>query len=519
LGENSILVEKIEKACALALSRGYQLDQEAFLFIQQRAKDYDPIDLIKHTLGRIDTASEKLIFITRNLLEETLRAKSLEEIPATSFELKEGKGAFRPYAKEVKGNIEVLEDPTETLSSIEDAGNFLSYFRDRFTRIEHILRRRIDARNAVSISEAAKARVNSEVKTIGMVTNKKETKGAVLMRIEDLVSSATIFVPSTANRTLIEKARMTLLDQVICVQATKGRGNILIATDLIWPDTPEKKHKRSYEPVYAALTSDLHVGSNNFLEDAFNRFLRWLHGKVGNNRQTEIAGRVKYLVIAGDVADGIGVYPNQEEELAITDVVEQYGLAARLLEEVPDYIEVIIIPGNHDATRQALPQPAILKKYAESLYAARKITALGNPARVRLHGVEFLLYHGRSLDDVIGSVPNIMYQNLGETVQKALELLLRARHLAPSYGGKTPIAPEPKDHLVIDVPPDIFQVGHVHVVGYEEYRGTLLVNSGSWQRQTNYQERMGLTPKPGIVPVVDLQSFNIMPIDFKTTVD
>jgi len=112
-----------------------------------------------------------------------------------------------------------------------------------------------------------------------------------------------------------------------------------------------------------------------------------------------------------------------------------------------------------------------------------------------------------------------MYQNLGETVQKALELLLRARHLAPSYGGKTPIAPEPKDHLVIDVPPDIFQVGHVHVVGYEEYRGTLLVNSGSWQSQTNYQERMGLTPKPGIVPVVDLQSFNIMSIDFKTTVD
>jgi len=518
LEENSTLGEKIKKACALALSRGYQLNQEAFLFIQQHVRDHDPIDLMKHTLGRIDALSEKPIFISKNLLEDALREKSPEKAPVAFFEVKEGKGIFRPYAKEVKGNVEVLEGPTEKVSSIGDAGDFLSYFRDRFTRLEQILRRRLDARDAVPISAAVKASVKAEVKTIGMVTRKKETKGAVIMRIEDLTSSATILVSSTANRALIEKARMILLDQVICVQATKGRRDFLFATDLIWPDVPERKPKKAYEPVYAALTSDLHVGSKNFLEIAFNRFLRWLCGKVGNSKQREIAGRVKYLVIAGDVVDGIGVYPNQEEELAITDVIEQYSLAARLLEEVPDYVEVIVIPGNHDATRQALPQPPILKKYAEPLYSARKITSLGNPARVRLHGVEFLLYHGRSLDDIIGSVPNIMYQNLRETVQKALELMLKARHLAPQYGGKTPIAPEPRDYLVIDEPPDIFQVGHVHVVGYEEYRGTLLINSGSWQRQTSYQEKMGVVPTPGIVPVVDLQTFNIMPIDFKTTV-
>ena len=516
--ENLTLDEKIKKACALVLSRGYQLDQDAFVFIQQHTKELDPIDLVKHALDRINAVSEKPIFITKNMLEGALREKSHEKAPTAFFEVKEGKGIFRPYAKEVKGNVEVLEDPTENVRSIGDAGDFLSYFRDRFTRIERILRRRLDARDAVPISEAIKAPVKTEVKTIGMVTRKKETKGAVLMRIEDLTSSTTVFVPSTANRVLIEKARMTLLDQVICVQATKGSGGFLFATDLMWPDVPERKPKKAYEPVYAALTSDLHVGSKNFLEAAFNRFLKWLCGEVGNSKQREIAGRVKYLIIAGDVVDGIGVYPNQEEELAITNIIEQYSLAARLVEEIPDYIEVIVIPGNHDATRQALPQPAILKKYAEPLYAARKITALGNPARVRLHGVEFLLYHGRSLDDLIGSVPNIMYQNIGETVQKALELMLKARHLAPLYGGKTPIAPAPRDHLVIENPPDILQVGHVHVVGYEKYRGTLLINSGCWQKQTGYQERMGLVPNPGIVPIVDLQTFNIMPIDFKTAV-
>ncbi len=510
--------EKVKKAHILALSRGYQLDQEAFLFIKQYAKEHDPIDLIKRVIDKIDELSEKPVFLTKDLLEGALLKEGTKEAQAAFSEARRGKGVFHPYAKDVESDVRVLEDPTEKVSPIGDTTDFLRYFRDRFTRIERILRKRFDMGGAVPIGEAVKAPANSEVRTIGMVTRKKETRGAVIMVIEDLTSSATVFVPRTANRSLIDKARMTLLDQVIAVRATKGKGDFLIAVDLMWPDVPERKAKRAHEPVYAALTSDLHVGSKNFLEVPFKKFLKWLCGRIGNSKQREIAGRVKYLVIAGDVVDGIGIYPNQERELAVLDITEQYSLAARLLEEVPDYIEVIVIPGNHDATRQALPQPAILRKYAEPLYSTREIIALGNPARVRLHGVELLLYHGRSLDDIISSVPKIRYQNLDKTVQKALEILLKARHLAPLYGGKTPIAPEPRDHLVIEAPPDILQVGHVHVLGYEKYRGTLLINSGSWQSQTGYQEKMGLVPTPGIVPVVDLQTFDVMPMDFKLEV-
>jgi DNA polymerase II small subunit len=98
--------------------------------------------------------------------------------------------------------------------------------------------------------------------------------------------------------------------------------------------------------------------------------------------------------------------------------------------------------------------------------------------------------------------------------ERAMRLLLQGRHLAPIYGQRTAIAPEKQDFLVIDRVPDVFHAGHVHVMKYESYRGTLLVNSGAWQRQTSYQRKLGLKPTPGIIPVVNLQTSNILTIDF-----
>ena len=129
---------------------------------------------------------------------------------------------------------------------------------------------------------------------------------------------------------------------------------------------------------------------------------------------------------------------------------------------------------------------------------------------MRLHEVELLLYHGRSLDDIVASIPNISFQ----TPDKAMKFLLQSRHLAPVYGKKTPIAPEKKDFMVIERPPDIFHAGHVHVIRYDTYRGTLIVNSGTWQKQTEFQKKMGVTPNPGIVPIVNLQTLQVTPINF-----
>ncbi|MCK4483052.1 DNA polymerase II small subunit, partial [Candidatus Bathyarchaeota archaeon] len=101
-----------------------------------------------------------------------------------------------------------------------------------------------------------------------------------------------------------------------------------------------------------------------------------------------------------------------------------------------------------------------------------------------------------------------------EHPEKAMTFLLKSRHLAPVYGGKTPLSPENRDFLVIDRVPDIFHSGHIHKLEYGNYRGVLVVNSGCWQDQTEYMRRHGFVPTPGKVPVVNLQTLEPAIISF-----
>ncbi len=120
------------------------------------------------------------------------------------------------------------------------------------------------------------------------------------------------------------------------------------------------------------------------------------------------------------------------------------------------------------------------------------------------------MYHGRSLDDIVSVIPGMDHQH----PEKSMRLLMQGRHLAPVYGGKTMLSPENRDYLVIDRVPDIFHAGHVHVNGLCNYRGVLVVNSGGWQDQTDYMEKLGLVPTPGLVPVVNLQTLQTTVLSF-----
>jgi DNA polymerase II small subunit len=343
-----------------------------------------------------------------------------------------------------------------------------------------------------------------------MITEKRESKQRVILTVEDLHASATVLVSQNAPKELMEKAHSLFLDQVVCLSVTKTRSNLLIAEDIILPDVAQKPQHKASVPIHAVLTSDMHVGSTKFQRDSFNRFILWLDGKYGDEKMKEIASNVKYVLVAGDIVDGIGVYPNQVRELAVKDIYSQYRLAAKLIEQIPDYVEVIIIPGNHDAPPKALPQPAISGVFLEKLQEARAVHSLGNPSFVSIHDVEVLLYHGRSLDDVLSTIPGMSFNH----PEKGMRSLLQCRHLAPIYGGKTMLSPENRDPLIIEHVPDIFHSGHIHVLGYSNYRGVLIMNSGAWQTQTEYMQRLGLVPTPGKVPVVNLQTFEVTVIPF-----
>ena len=505
--------ERLQKVVSFTISSGYQLDKEAFEFLNTISKTEDPIYLMEEAIRKIQDLPQKPLFIDKGLLESMKKDSCSEKedlFKINSSINSSTKKMFSPFAKDVDEEIKVIVDPTKKTCTTGSLNEYLEYFRDRFERLKKILKKRMDVKNAIPISVALKERAKSKFNVIGMVTEKIEVKERLFVKIEDMESSATVLVPANLSKEIIEKAHSLLLDQVICVNATKGNNDLIIAKDFILPDIPQKTPHKASLPIYSVLMSDIHVGSKKFMEKEFNRFLLWLKGEKGNEKLRNIASHTKYLVIAGDIVDGIGIYPGQLEGLAITDIYEQYREAAKLLEQVPEYIEIIIIPGNHDASRKALPQPAIPKDYAEPLHESRKIYSLGNPTTISLHGVELLVFHGRSLDDVASVAPNVSF----DTPDKSMKLLLQGRHLAPIYGERTPIAPEKRDFMVIERTPDIFHAGHVHILKCNKYRGTLIVNSGAWQDQTDFQQKMGLVPTPGIIPVVNLQTSRVSSINF-----
>ncbi len=75
---------------------------------------------------------------------------------------------------------------------------------------------------------------------------------------------------------------------------------------------------------------------------AISQFHKMDKRKLSTNIKT-LASKVKYVVVDGDIVDGIGVYPNQDRDLAILDIYAQYKLFFNLISMIPDYIHIFVI--------------------------------------------------------------------------------------------------------------------------------------------------------------------------------
>jgi DNA polymerase II small subunit len=523
--------ERIQKAIEAAITTGYQLSTDAFNYLLLCSKENDPLSIMHMVLHEMNTLKEKPFFIEKIFLEnmvkqlththqaaqatkngtpqENISVQSSTKSPTTISDT-----TFYPYAKYIPSELKILEDATGKLTSNGTLEEYSTLFQDRFKRLEKILRKRMDVKSATPIREALKSQPKTKLKIIGMLTEKRDAKQQTILALEDLNSSATVLVPNNAPNEVKKKALQILPDQVICLAVIKTRTNLFLAEDIIFPDVERRSPQRAQETVYAVLTSDIHVGSIKFNKEAFKKFILWLKGKYGTQEMREIAGRVKYLLIAGDIVDGVGIYPGQQRELTIRDACKQYNQAIKYLEKIPKYVEIVLAPGNHDTTRKALPQPAIPPDYLTAINDKNNIHSVGSPCLLNIHGVDILMDHGRSLDDIVATIPEMSHEH----PEKSMRLLLQGRHLAPVYGGKTMLAPENRDYLVIDKIPDILHAGHVHVLGHCNYKGVLVVNSGGWQEQTEYMEKLGLIPTPGKVPVINLMTMEITILDFKTEI-
>jgi DNA polymerase II small subunit len=393
-------------------------------------------------------------------------------------------------------SVEITGDITGRSTGTGEYEDFVKVFKDRYERLSGQLRGRVNHRPAEAIQGMSGG---SDAAIVGLVNDVRSTaSGHWLVELEDTTGTFPCLVMK--DRDFAGLVDELLMDECIAVEGTlSDDAGILFVDSMYFPDVP-----RTYQPntadrhVQAALISDVHVGSQEFMGDAWHRFADWLH--------TEEAERVEYLLVAGDMVEGVGVYPNQDEELDIVDIYDQYEAFSEHLKEVPGDVEVVMIPGNHDAVRLAEPQPGFDEELRD-IMSAHDARITGNPSLVSVEGVKVLMYHGVSLDEVIAELPEEKASY--DDPHKAMYQLLKKRHVAPQYGGHLRLAPEERDYLVIDEVPDVFHTGHVHKLGWGKYHNVLAVNSGCWQAQTAFQKSVNIDPDSGYAPIVDLDTLDM----------
>ena len=420
-----------------------------------------------------------------------------KEILEASETIKDEKIKFKRNQQKtnVTYDFKIIQDTSKKSYTSGELENLISYFKSRYEKLANILSKRPELRNYTKVADIDDSQENLSL--ILMVREIRTSKnGHKIIEFEDDTGTISILF-SHNNEELFAEAEKLVKDEVVGVIANKSDDKgFAFGQQIIDPGVlriPDKE--MDFGIVFL---SDVHIGSLTFLEDAFQRFIDWINCEFGSEEQRRIAEDVKYLVIGGDIVDGIGVYPNQDKELAIKDITEQYNEAARLLGNIRSDIKIIIAPGNHDASRVAEPQPAVPEEYAKALYELDNVEFISNPGVVSLDGLNVLIYHGRSFDDLVMAVKEFTH----ERNDLLMEELLKKRHLAPIYGERTPLASELEDYLVIDEVPDIFHTGHVHINTYRKFKGIHLINSGTFQTQTEFQKIYNIEPTPAEVPVI-----------------
>ncbi|MBQ8016517.1 MAG: DNA-directed DNA polymerase II small subunit [Methanobrevibacter sp.] len=420
-----------------------------------------------------------------------------EAIKEASETIKDAKIKFK--RNEQKTNVEydfkIIQDTSKKSYTSGELENLIAYFKSRYEKLANILSKRPELRNYTKISD-----IDDGMDSLSLILMVKEIRssknGHKLIEFEDDTGSMTILF-SNNNDELFAEAEKLVRDEVVGVIANKSDDpGFAFGQQIIKPGVLRVPDKEMDFGI--VFLSDVHIGSLTFLEDAFQRFIDWINCDFGTEEQRRVAEDVKYLIIGGDIVDGIGVYPNQDKELAIKDITEQYNEAARFLGNIRSDIKIIIAPGNHDASRVAEPQPAVPEEYAKALYELDNVEFISNPGVVSLDGINVLIYHGRSFDDLVMAVKDFEY----EKSEVIMEELLQKRHLAPIYGERTPLASELEDYLVIDEVPDVFHTGHIHINSYKRYKGVHLINSGTFQTQTEFQKIYNINPTPAEVPIL-----------------
>jgi len=511
----------------LFLEKGFLVDRDVLDFLSELEDE----NIAKEIINKIALTSHEKV-ITKNLINENLdkmnlvfgelepeKKKLVEKYfvnVSISVEIKKETSLEKKNSKKIcrehdRGSVKILSSPVIASQRLE-VKDFVRHFRNRYNFLKQIIQQKPELENLTSIDKITS---NRNFSVIGIVSSKQITKNRnLILEVEDLTGKAKVLINQNKEE-VFAKSKEILLDDVIGFKCS-GTKDFLFVDDFFYPDIFQKEKHRFSEEAYALFISDMHVGSKNFLENNFKKFIEWL----GSGE--EVVKKIKYIFVVGDSIDGVGIYPGQEKDLKIKDIKEQYARLAEFYSKIPKHINIIQCAGQHDAVRVAEPQPPIGEDFAEPLHDIENLYLVSNPSLVEIGGnienektgVKVLMYHGASMHNVINEIEELRLSDAHSTPARVVKHLLMRRHLAPSHGDMIYIPDSTGDPMLIREAPDIVATGDLHKVDIDKYNGILIISSSCWQSITDFEEKVGNKPDYCKVPLFNLKTGEIKILDF-----
>lgn len=505
------------------MENGVLLDREAYELLS----GFD-FETAKSLVSKIAMLKEKLItksFLTKNaekIFQLVDNEKIIEKVKINlGLTLEISKESYIEKPKEEKkeaslGNLRIIYSLANLSKKIEPS-DFVKHFRNRYNEIRRILMDRKELQNLSSINKISGEK--QKVSIIGMVFSKRVTKNKnIFIDIEDLTGKISVLV-SKNKPEIYSKAKDLIVDDIVAINASGSR-EILYVNDIYYPDAFLQEKNSLDRDESAAFISDIHVGSKVFFKNNFEKFISWINGEVGDEKQRQDALKVKYLFITGDTIDGVGIFPGQDELLDVKDIREQYRILAGYLDQIRKDIKIIMCPGQHDSVRVAEPQPFIGRDYGEALYSLNNLILVSNPAIIEIaneagkRGMKILMYHGASMIHFVNEIESLRFSKAHDTPSKVVKEILKRRHLASLHGSVTYIPTEKEDPLVIREVPDVIVTADFHKADIDMYNNILIICNSCWQGLTPFEEKVGNHPDPCKVPVFNLKTREIKILDF-----
>ncbi len=475
-----------------------------FLITQPQLEPVISVNLLRRYLENLRTEPKHIS------LSEDSEEQIKTEIKTLQQKTQERKYTKLRFSIDLDIPYKLSEEPKLTV--------FRNLFLDRYQTLSKILLQNLEPNTTILTHNLPQEEVpiSRSGMLVGMIQDTQVLHtNRFVIQLEDFLTGRTTKCVIVKDTPSFPQYRRILRDSVIGVAGVlpknflEGELTAFWGQDILRPSFKNHKFSTSEPSTKVLCLSDIHCGSSHFSNRLFSRLVAYLNEEVSIPDIPFSPAEISSIIIAGDLVEGTGLVTKEENELKIDSYEGQYNKLSELLRKIPDRITIFTIPGEHDATHLAIPQPAIDKKMGKSIYSFPNIKNHGNPLRITINGMRFLIFHAQSCNNLFYGLMKI---NQTSPIQGFKELM-EYRHLSPEFGSFAAYAPYSRDYLVIDEVPDILVTGHFHQARKGIYRGVSIATCGTFKKMTKTDKKTEREVSVGVFPIVDTKTAEITMLD------